>query len=99
MEGNQMPKPLRAVAPGELPAPPKTIKAAAELSERSLLVALRDKLAGELDNSDIPAHAIRGLVSELRDVDKAIRLLDQKASGPGSVIAETDDEPLDASPV
>lgn len=94
-----MPKRLRAVEPGERQAAPDTIKAAADVSERALLVALRDRLAGELDNRDIPAHAIKGIVSELRDVDKSIRLLDQKLSGPGSVIAETGDESFDAASV
>jgi hypothetical protein len=94
-----MRKPLRAVADGERQKPPPTIKDAADVSERALLIALRDRLAGELDNRDIPAHAIKGIVSELRDVDKSIRLLDQKLSGPGSVLAETDDESFDATSV
>lgn len=92
-----MPKPLRAVADGERAAKPPTIKDAADVSERALLLALRDRLAGELDNRDIPAHAIKGIVSELRDVDKTLRLLDQKTSG--SVIAETGDESFDATSV
>ena len=92
-----MPKPLRAVAAGERAKPPATIKDAADISERALLLALRDRLAGELDNRDIPAHAIKGIVSELRDVDKTLRLLDQKTSG--SVIAETGDESFDATSV
>jgi hypothetical protein len=93
-----MPKPLRAVADGER-AKPATIKAAADVSERALLLALRDRLANELDNNSVPAHAIKGIISELRDVDKSIRVLDQKLSGPGSVIAETDDESFDAASV
>ena len=92
-----MAKRLRAVEPDERQAPPATIKAAADVSERALLLALRDRLAGELDNGNIPAHAIKGLVSELRDVDKTLRLLDQKTGG--SVIAETGDESFDAASV
>lgn len=95
-----MAKPLRAVASGEVAPQPKTIKAAADVSERALLLALRDRLAGELDAGGVPAHAIRGIVSELRDVDKAIRTLDQKTSGVGSVIADTpDDDSFDAASV
>lgn len=92
-----MPKRLRAVEADERQAAPATIKDAADISERALLLALRDRLAAELDNRDIPAHAIKGIVSELRDVDKSIRLLDQKVSG--SVIADTDDESFDAASV
>lgn len=91
-------KQLRAVADHERQKP-KTIKAAAEVSERELLVALRNRLASELDGGGIPAHAIRGIVAELRDVDKSLRALDERGAGPGSVVATTDDESFDASSV
>jgi hypothetical protein len=91
--------PLRAVAVNERVKPPVTIKAAADLSERALLVALRDKLAGELDSGGVPAHAIKGIISELRDVDRSIRALDQRESGVGSVVADTNDESFDATSV
>lgn len=90
--------PLRAVSDDER-AKPKSIKAAAGVSERALLVALRDMLTSTLDGGGVPSHAIKGIVSELRDVDRSIRALDQRASGEGSVVATTDDEDFDATSV
>jgi hypothetical protein len=56
-------------------------------------------LAGELDSGGVPAHAIKGIISELRDVDRSIRALDQRESGVGSVVADTNDESFDATSV
>lgn len=93
-----MAKQLRAVAANER-AKPASIKAAADVSERALLIALRDRLAGELDSGGVPAHAIKGIISELRDVDRSIRALDQRVAGVGSVVADTSDESFDAASV
>lgn len=89
---------LRVVALGERPVSPKpaTIAAATEHTERTLLVALRDKLAAELDRG-VPAHALKGVVAEIRDVDRSIRALDQAAAEDGSVVANTDDEAFDGT--
>jgi hypothetical protein len=93
-----MTSPLRAVSDDER-AKPKTIKAAAGVSERALLIALRDKLAGELDAGGVPSHAIKGIISELRDVDRSIRALDQRVAGADSVVATTVDEDFDATSI
>lgn len=75
---------LRAVAPDEKPEPklepkkPTTIKAAVEMSERDLLVALRAKAAMEIDSGP-PAHTLPRLMQQLRDLDKEIRAIDARA--------------------
>lgn len=79
---------------------PKTIKAAAELGERELLVSLRDLAAGELDNGQVPAHAIGGLMRQLRDLDRDIRALDLRAAQEKEATeAEVEDGRFDASAV
>lgn len=59
---------------------PTTIKAAAELSERELLVAMRSRVASEID-SGVPAHALAPLMRQLRDLDREIRSIDSRAGG------------------
>ena len=86
---------LRAVAPDEKPEPkpepkkPTTIKAAVEMSERDLLVALRAKAAAEIDSGP-PAHTLPRLMQQLRDLDKEIRAIDARAQ------EESEEGPVDA---
>jgi hypothetical protein len=58
---------------------PVSLVVAAGMSERDLLVALRTRLAGEIDKG-VPPHALKGIASELRDVDRSIRAIDLAAS-------------------
>lgn len=72
--------PLRAVTADEKPPvadPPKTIAEAVERDERSLLVALRAKAAGEID-AGIPPAYLATTMRQLREIDKAIRQLDAR---------------------
>lgn len=83
---------LRAVAPDEKPASkkkPATIKAAVEASERELLVAMRTKIAAEIDTG-VPAHTLPKLMQQLREFDQDIRAID--ARGAGESNEERDDE-------
>lgn len=74
-----MPRKLTVVAPGDQPpAPPSTIKAAAEHSERALLVALRAKIAAELDTG-VPAAYLAPVSRQLREIDQQLRALDARA--------------------
>lgn len=90
-------KQLRAVADDERAIEkPATIVAAVEMSERILLVALRDKLASDLDKG-VPPHAVRGIVAELRDLDRSIRAIDSRDGGDEiGEAASTPDAPFSA---
>jgi hypothetical protein len=72
---------IRAVAADEKPPAksrkPVTIKAAVDMSERELLVALRAKAAAEIDSGP-PAHTLPRLMQQLRDLDKEIRAIDAR---------------------
>lgn len=96
-----MPRALRAVAKDEKPAPPppKTIKAAADVSERALLVALRGHLAAEMDKGAVPPHALAGVSAKIREYDREIRALDARAAEEGDSGADVEDGEFDASAV
>lgn len=59
--------------------PPKSIEEAVDRSERDLLVALRRRIAGEMDAGP-PAHTLAPMARQLRELDKEIRALDARAS-------------------
>lgn len=85
---------LKVVSENTQPPPsaPKTVRAAAEVSERALLVALRNKIASDIDKG-VPAHALAPLSRQLRDIDREIRALDKAESGDEvGEAAETPDE-------
>ena len=72
---------LRVLSPDEAPpAPvlPRSLKEAVDRGERTLLVAIRAKVAAEID-AGVPAHALSSLMGQLLKVDKEIRLLDERA--------------------
>lgn len=93
---------LSVVKPGETPlrAKPKTLKQAIEpeRSERELLVMMRERLAAEID-SDVPPHTLAPLIRQLREVDKEIRLLDEKRSQESGDDDAPSDEAFDASSI
>lgn len=72
---------LRAVAQDERKTVPKSLAEAVTSDQMTLLVALRDKLAREIDKGAVPAHALRGVVSEIRDLDRSIRALEVRTDG------------------
>lgn len=95
-----MPK-LRVVAPDEKPAahaPPKDLREAVERPERDLLVAMRRKVAAEVD-AGVPAHALSSLMKQLRELDRDIRAMDareREEDGKHGVVA---DQAFDASAI
>lgn len=73
--------PLRAVTDRDVPPQkpvPTSLKAAAESSERDLLVMMRNKIFTEIENG-VPAHTLAPLMRQVREIDKEIRSLDARA--------------------
>lgn len=93
-----MTRKLRAVAPGEKPAPTyKSITDALEGSSRDVMVAMRKALAKKLDAGEVSSNAIASAYKELRELDRLIRLSDDEEderSGP-----RRGDEAFDASAI
>lgn len=71
---------LKVVTDADKPAPkaPETLSEAVEASERALLLTIRRKIAKEIDGG-VPPHTLAPLTRQLREIDKEIRLLDQRA--------------------
>lgn len=88
--------PLKVVPPDarSKPPPPKTVVAAAEVSERAMLVALRRRLAIEIDTG-VPSHALAALTRQLREIDKAIREIDSRDPDVNGSADVAGDEPFD----
>lgn len=57
---------------------PKNLQEAAESSERALLVMMRAKATREIDNGVPPAY-LAPIMRQIRDIDREIRLIDEKA--------------------
>ena len=73
---------LRAVKDGEPSSrkpKPSTLKAAADSSERELLVKMRDDISDAV-TAGVPAHTLAPLMRQLREIDKEIRAVDIRAA-------------------
>lgn len=90
---------LRSVAPGE-PAPRKMSVADAAMSgdRLELLIAMRDRIAKTISDSDCPPRDLASLTRRLQDIAKEIDQLELRV-GVGSVVASTGDEQFDATSV
>ena len=77
---------LRAVKPDEkVPAPKKlsVAQAAATGDHRSLLVAMRERIAATVSNPDCPPRDLAALTRRLQDIAKEIESLDLRAKEEG----------------
>lgn len=77
---------LRAVQPGETPAPKKkqTVEQAATSgTHRDLLVAMRDRIAQAVSSPDCPPRDLAALTRRLQDVAKEIEAIDARVADEG----------------
>jgi len=78
-------KNLRAVEPGEVSARKLSVaEAAASGDHRSLLVAMRERIARTVSNPDCPPRDLAALTRRLQDISKEIEALDLRAREEGS---------------
>ena len=90
---------LRAVGPDDVPAPKKTVAQAAKTgSQKSLLVAMRDRIADTVSDPKCPPRDLASLTKRLQDIARDIAALDaieaESAQSDGPV-----DDTLDASAI
>lgn len=91
--------PLRAVKAGEKPArkkpPPTVIQAAASGDHRSLLVAMRTRIAKAVAADDCSPRDLAALTRRLQDIAKEIEQIDLKDLEEAREDAATADEDWD----
>ena len=90
---------LRAVGPDDVPAPKKTVAQAAKTgSQKSLLVAMRDRIADTVSDPKCPPRDLASLTKRLQDIARDIAALDaieaESAQSDGPV-----DDTFDASAI
>ena len=82
-------KALRAVEPGEKPTEKLSVeKAAATGNHRSLLVAMRERIARTVSDPDCPPRDLASLTRRLQDISKEIEALDLRAKEEGADAAD-----------
>ena len=91
-------KPLRAVGPGETAArPPRTVtEAASDGTTRELLIAMRDRVAKDVQNENTPARDLAALTKRLMEIVRDIEAIDARAHEEAKESAATADEAWDA---
>lgn len=77
-----MARQLRAVSPGEKPAQKKlsVAEAASTGNHRSLLVAMRERIARTVSDPDCPPRDLAALTRRLQDISKEIEGIDLRAA-------------------
>ena len=95
--------PLRAVSADEKRAPvvPKTVTDAAKAgSTRELLVAMRDRVAKDVQNENTPARDLAALTKRLMEIVRDIEAIDARAEQEASEgAAKVEDGEFDASAI
>lgn len=96
------PRKLRAVEPSDAPAPParplSVSEAAKSDDHRALLVAMRDRIALAVQDSECPPRDLAALTRRLTEIAKDIRALDAAAQQEADERVP-DDEEFDAASV
>ena len=91
--------PLRAVSADEAPAQakPRTVTdAAASGTTRELLVAMRDRVAKDVQNENTPARDLAALTKRLMEIVRDIEAIDARAHEEARESAATADEAWDS---
>ena len=85
---------LRALAADEKPRPkPKSVSEAAKTGDhRSLLVAMRDRIAVAVSNPECPPRDLAALTRRLQDIAKEIEAIDLRAKEEGEDVEHVADE-------
>jgi ribosome-binding protein aMBF1 (putative translation factor) len=92
-------KALRAVAPDETSAAPKTVTQAADAgSTRELLVAMRARIAKAVEDANTPARDLAALTKRLVEVVRDIETIDAREAQE-TRSGDVPDEAFDASAV
>ena len=94
--------PLRPVQPGETApqrAPRTVTDAAAAGTTRELLVAMRDRVAKDVQNENTPARDLAALTKRLMEIVRDIEAIDARAVEDGEAGADVQDGAFDASAV
>ncbi len=91
------PKRLKVVAEGETAPKPRVLSvtaAAAEGSTRDLLVAMRDRVALDVENPNTQSRDLAALTRRLLEITKEIEAIDARSAedGEGAGVATPDDE-------
>jgi hypothetical protein len=94
-----MARPLRAVSPGEKPPKrPKTVTQAADAgTPRELLVALRTRIAKQVEDVNCPPRDLASLSRRLLEIAKEIEALDAAADQEAAESVIDEDQAFDAS--
>ena len=72
---------LRAVEPGERAPDPKSVTdAASSGTQRELLVAMRDRVAKDVENANTPARDLAALTKRLLEIARDIEAFDARAA-------------------
>lgn len=79
-------------------APPTGVYESANYSERALLVALRTRIAKDIDAGVPPAY-LAPLARQVRDIDREIRALDARVEQEAAESGDVPDEAFDASAI
>lgn len=90
---------LRAVSADEKPptVAPKTVTdAAAQGSTRELLVAMRDRVAKDVQNENTPSRDLAALTKRLMEIVRDIEAIDARTAEEARESAATADEAWDA---
>lgn len=93
---------IRAVTPGETPVPKhaKTVTQAANNgTQRELLVALRTRVAKQVEDPNCPPRDLASLSRRLLEIARDIEALDAAAEQEAAENAVTPDEDFDASAI